>query len=353
MDLSILTKDFKANERVIVAMSGGVDSSVVAMLAKNAGCQVIGVTLKMFGDDDSHYEDAKRVAEHLDIEWHLEDCVEAFSRDIITHFIREYKMGNTPNPCSRCNRVAKTKYLFDAMQKYDAKQIITGHYARIKNVDGQNFIEKATHNDKDQSYYLCLIEPFHLNLMSFPLGNIEKSMTRQIAEQYNLPVAHKPDSQEACFLLDKDYREFLEPYAKNWRKGNFIMNGKVIGKNKGIHNYTAGQRRGLSISYSEPLYVKEVDAKSGDVHVDVKKNVFRRGIVLRDCTFHENTKLIDSVSAKIRYRMTDELCRMEQAPDGKCFLLFDKPQFAPSRGQTVAIYKDNLVIGGGTIDDTF
>ncbi len=353
MDLTLLTKDFKKDERVIVAMSGGVDSSVTAMLAKQAGCQVIGITLKMFGNDDSFYDDAKRVAEFLDIEWHLEDCTESFSQDVINHYIREYKMGRTPNPCSRCNRVAKTKYLFDAMQKYDATSIITGHYASLKNVDGQNYITKASDANKDQSYYLSLIEPFHLNLMKFPLGQIDKSITRKIAEEHGLPVANKPDSQEACFLMDKDYREFLEPYSKNWRMGDFTMNGKVLGKHKGIHNYTPGQRRGLSISYTEPLYVKSVDGKTGEVQLDVKKNVFKRGVVLRDCSFLPMAKLVDNVSAKLRYRMNDEPCKMEQAPDGKCFVLFDKPQFAPAKGQTVALYKDNLVVGGGTIDDIF
>ena len=339
--------------RVIVAMSGGVDSSVTALLAKNAGLTPIVITMQMFDNKNEFCHDAKKMADFLGIEWHLVDYTESFVPDVIGYFIREYKMGRTPNPCSKCNRVAKTKYLFDQMQKYDCKYILTGHYAKTKLIGDQYYIQKADNIEKDQSYYLSMIEPFHINLLKFPLGEMDKAQTRQIAAENNLIVAEKKDSQEACFLENKDYREFLKPYIKNARKGNFILNGKIIGENKGIYNYTPGQRRGLDISYKEPLYVKSIDSKTGDVYLGVKKEVFFKGVALKDCQFFPDTPYMAKYSAKLRYRMKDEPCMLERQPENRAKLLFDNFQFAPAAGQTAAIYDGDIVIGSGVIDYTF
>lgn len=344
----------KKGERVLVAMSGGVDSSVSAIIAKEAGCTPIGVTLKMYDSDDDTLADAKETAQRLGIEWYSEDYSESFHTKVISYFIRSYKIGETPNPCSFCNRNAKIKYLFDQMQKYDCQKIITGHYAQIITENGQNYISKAAFANKDQSYYLSLVEPFHANLLVFPLGSFEdKAAVRSIAADYGLNVAEKPDSQDICFLKGKDYRQFLLPFASNWRKGDFILHGKRIGKNKGLHNYTPGQRKGLEISHSEPLYVKYVDHKTGDVYLGEKKDVFARGVKLRDCQFYPNAPIIGRVTAKLRYRMNDEPCLLEQAPEGKAHLLFDKSVFAPAPGQTAAIYQGDKVIGGGIIEGIF
>lgn len=345
---------FKKGERVIVAMSGGVDSSVTAMLARNAGCEVIGITLKMFDSEIPFWQDAEKTAAFLGVEWHMVDYSDDFAQDVISYFIRGYKEGHTPNPCSKCNRVAKTKFLFDQLQRYDASRIFTGHYANTVEINGQTFIKKGESPEKDQSYYLALIEPFHANFLRFPLGGYVKPLVRELAEKNGIPVADKKDSQEACFLQGGDYRDFLKPYAASWRKGNIILDGKIVGENKGIHNYTVGQRRGLEVSHTEPLYVKEVNSKTGDVTLDVKKHVFAKGVTLRDCSFYPGVPLISkNFTAKLRYRMKEEPCVMEQAPDGKCSLLFDKPQFAPAPGQTAAIYDGDIVIGGGTIENTF
>lgn len=346
--------ELKKGERVIVAMSGGVDSSVTALIAKNAGCHVIGITLQMFDAQAPTLIDAEKVAKFLGIEWHMADYSQAFTEDVIGYFIKDYKEARTPNPCSRCNRVAKTKYLFDQMQKYDATKILTGHYAKTVNINGQNFIAKAASAEKDQSYYLSLIEPFHANFLIFPLGDYEKTEIRKIAEENGLPVADKKDSQEACFLQGDDYREFLKPYSASWRKGNIIFDNKILAENKGVQHYTVGQRRGLEISHSEPLYVKSVDGKTGDVILAEKKDVFYRGVKLINCSFYPDTPFISkNVSAKLRYRMNNESCYMERSPDGGCFLLFQKGQFAPAPGQTAAIYDSDVVIGAGTIEKTF
>lgn len=341
------------SSRVIIAMSGGVDSSVTALMAKKAGLTPIGITMQMYDNKNEFWHEAKNAADFLDIEWHLADYTEYFIPDVIGYFIREYKMGRTPNPCSKCNRTAKTKYLFDQMQKHNCRYILTGHYAKTKLIDGQYYIQKADYAEKDQSYYLSMIEPFHVNLLKFPLGEMEKSQVREIASKYNIPAAEKKDSQEACFLEDKDYREFLKPYMKNARKGNFILNDKIIGENKGIYNYTPGQRRGLEISYKEPLYVKSIDNKTGDVYLGVKKEVFFKGVALKDCHFFPNTPYVAKYNAKLRYRMKDEPCLLERQPEDKAKLLFDNFQFAPASGQTAAIYKDDVVIGSGVIDYTF
>lgn len=346
--------ELKKGERVIVAMSGGVDSSVTAMIAKNAGCHVIGITLKMFDSQAPVLEDAEKVAKFLNIQWDMADYSQTFTEDVIGYFIKDYKEARTPNPCSRCNRVAKTKYLFDQMQKYNATKILTGHYAKTVNINGQNFIAKAASAEKDQSYYLSLIDPFHANFLAFPLGGYEKTDVRKIAEENGLPVAAKKDSQEACFLQGGDYRDFLKPYSQSWRKGNIILNGKIVAENKGVHHYTVGQRRGLEISHSQPLYVKSVDGKTGDVVLAEKKDVFYRGVKLVGCSFYPDTPFISkNVTAKLRYRMNNEPCLMERSPDGGCVLLFQKAQFAPAPGQTAAIYDGDVVIGAGTINGTF
>lgn len=354
MDNGFSIPGLEKGARVLVAMSGGVDSSVSAMMVKEAGYTPVGLTLKLFGQGDQVLEDAEKAASSIGMEWYSADYSEAFSRDVITHFIRSYKMGETPNPCSLCNRTAKIKYLFDQMQRRDCIRIVTGHYARTEKANGQKYIAKAAFSGKDQSYYLCLVEPFHANLLAFPLGNAEnKDEVRAAAASYGLTAAKKPDSQEVCFLQGRDYRDFLAPFSEDWRRGDFIFRGKRLGRNKGLHNYTPGQRRGLEISHTEPLYVKYVNPETGDVHLGEKKEVFARGVRLRECSFYPGAPLIGRVTAKLRYRMNDEPCLMEQAPEGKASLLFDKGQFAPAPGQTAAIYMEGRVIGGGTIDGIF
>lgn len=339
--------------RVIVAMSGGVDSSVVALMAKESGLIPVGITLQMYNNTNDFWKDAEHIAQILDIEWHLADYTESFTNDIIGYFIKEYKVGKTPNPCSKCNKIAKTKYLFDQMQKYNCKYILTGHYARTKLVNGEYYIQKATYTEKDQSYYLAMIEPFYINLLKFPLGEMQKKDVRNIATKHELPIAEKKDSQEACFLEGRNYREFLEPYIKDIHRGQFILNGKKIGEHKGIHNYTQGQRRGIEISYKEPLYIKSIDNKTGNIYLGTKKEVFYKGVAIKDCLFFPNIPYMAKYTAKLRYRMKDEYCLLERLPENKAKLLFDDYQFAPTNGQTVAIYNDDIIVGSGIIDYTF
>jgi len=338
------------NETVIVAMSGGVDSSVAALIAKQYANKVIGITLKMFNNDETLYIDAKKIADQLEIDWYLIDYTDRFNKDIIAYFIKEYKFGRTPNPCSRCNRISKTIYLYEEMINHNATKIITGHYAKLDNYDNKMIISTAVDSDKDQSYYLSLIEQEYLNYLRFPLGTFKKREVRNIAKENNLIiVSEKKESQDICFLSGGDYRDFIKPFAEKIKSGNFILNDKIVGANNGIYNYTIGQRRGLDISYSEPLYVKYIDAKSGDVYLDTKDNIDNDRVSLHDCNFFTSAKSIFRAKVKLRYRMKAEDCLVERLPDNCAEILFDNKQFAPAAGQTASIYVDDRLVGGGII----
>ncbi len=343
---------------VVLGMSGGVDSSVAVHLLQQAGYEVHGVHMLMIPEkwqtNLQAVADAKTVAKQFGIKFSVLDIREKFEQIVIQQFIKEYNRGRTPNPCVLCNKQLKFGLFAEYAIKMRADYISTGHYVRTKISEyNQKLFYRAADPQKDQSYFLSLVSPQVVERCIFPLGEYHKEEVRDLARQLGLPVAEKKDSQEACFLEDKDYREFLKPYIKNVRKGSFILNGKVIGENKGIYNYTPGQRRGLEISYKEPLYVKSIDSKTGDVYLGVKKEVFFKGVALKDCQFFPDTPYMGKYTAKLRYRMKDENCLIERLPENKANLLFDNFQFAPAAGQTAAIYDGDIIIGSGVIDYTF
>lgn len=345
---------FTPGEHVLVAMSGGVDSSVAAWAAVKAGCKVTGVTLQLFDTDYPFWEDAERVAARLSIPWHLADYRRYFNEDVLSPYIATYKRGETPNPCCLCNRVAKTKYLFDEMQKAGATRIVTGHYASTSDHNGHKFITRSTAEVKDQSYYLSLMDPFHIGLMIYPYANVaNKELVRQLAAELGLEVAGKRDSYEACFLKGQDYREFLLSKIGPGREGNFIFNSENIGRHSGIYNYTIGQRKGLEISRETPLYVKQINVKTSDIILAEKPELFLRGVRLRDTVFSPDEPIISRVTAKLRHKMPDAPCILEIQQGERAVLLFDEPQFAPAPGQVTTIYDSDRVIGGGVVDTTF
>lgn len=344
-------------DNIIVAMSGGVDSSVAAYKMLKEGFDVVGVTLKLFDSENTEktIADAESVAKLLGIKWYVADYSSYF-KDVISYFINSYRKGETPNPCAYCNKTAKFVYLFNEMQKNNAKYIATGHYAKIIEKNGKKYIGKATNLQKDQSYYLALLDSFQIGLLKFPLSEIDsKDGTRQIAKEIGLSISEKKDSQEVCFLCGRDYREFLSEKvgSKRFKKGYMIYNGKKLREHEGVEFYTVGQRRGLGLSYHEPLYVKEIDAEKGNIYLAKKEEVVKRGVKLRDVNMVDDRLRVFKAKAKIRYRMNEENCLVEILPENKALILFEKPQFAPTKGQLAAIYLDDIVVGGGFIYETF
>jgi tRNA-specific 2-thiouridylase len=343
-----IINSFEGMKSVIVAMSGGVDSSVAAWAAKQAGCKVTGVTLQLYDSGESA-EDARRVADMLGIDWILADYRNYFGEDVLSPYIATYKKGLTPNPCCICNRVGKTKYLFDMMQKAGAEHIVTGHYARLAMHKGAKYIYTSYSDEKDQSYYLSLMDPFHIQFMHYPLSVVEKTDVRALAAELSIPVADKRDSYEACFLNGEDYREFLKRHAGSGKGGYFNLHGKRLTEHLGVGCYTIGQRRGLDISHTEPLYVKSIDIESGEIVLAEKKELFTRLVRMKECVFREGEPVLQRVKARLRHKMKIEDCLLEIQQGGRAVILFDKPQFAPAPGQITALYDGERLMGGGIV----
>jgi tRNA-specific 2-thiouridylase len=229
------------SKRVVVAMSGGVDSSLSAYLMKEKGYEVIGITLKLFDGQEQYLSDAEKMAKEIGIQWHLADYSNEFKRDIINYFISTYRRGKTPNPCAYCNRFGKFNYLHSEMLKYNCEKIVTGHYARKIYINEKPFVAKGLDKKKDQSYYLTLLENYQLEVIEFPLGEMDKFTVRKLAEQYGLSVHDKKDSQDVCFLEGGDYRDYLKNKINEnkFKTGNFILDGW----HRALHSRTAKRFR--------------------------------------------------------------------------------------------------------------
>ncbi|MCX8084243.1 MAG: tRNA 2-thiouridine(34) synthase MnmA [Calditerrivibrio sp.] len=342
-------------KRVVLAMSGGVDSSLSVYLLKSQGFEVIGVTFKMFQGQEKYLLDAEKVAGSFGIKWECLDKSLEFNETVVSYFINSYRKGFTPNPCAYCNRNAKFYFLFNELQKHDADFIATGHYARVADVAGQKFIQKGKDTKKDQSYYLALIRPELTDRLIFPLGNYTKEQVRLLAKEIGLSVAEKKDSQEVCFLEGGDYRAYLRRMIDKAKikVGDFVYNGQVIGKHEGIEFYTVGQRRGLGIGYHLPLYVKKIDPESNTIYLTDNNRDGGRAVGLKDCNWFGEPKKLFYASARLRYKMKDAKALVEILPDNKAHLLFDTIQPFPAPGQMAAVYKDDILLGGGFIERVF
>jgi len=344
--------------KIAVAMSGGVDSSVTAALLKQQGHEVIGITMRLFeprssGSGSAAY-DAAQVAAHLGIPHHLVDYEPDFRELIIDDFIDQYRCGQTPNPCVRCNRFVKFGLLLDTARQLGADLLATGHYVRkSSDPDGLCHLRMARNIRKDQSYFLYTISQERLAQVIFPLGEMEsKDEVRRLAREFGLPVAEKSDSQEVCFIPNDDYVAFLESSgALTNVPGDIVhVSGKVVGRHQGTHRYTIGQRRGLGIAWSEPLYVVEIDASRNMVVVGEVENVFAKGLTAGDVSWiiPPRSREFNS-TCKIRYRHQPVACRVRLLEDGGCQVRFDQPQKSVTPGQAVVFYQDDEVLGGGRI----
>jgi len=344
--------------KIAVAMSGGVDSSVTAALLKQQGHQVIGITMRLFTPhltgSGSAAHDAGVVAAQLGIPHHCVDFAPEFRDLIIDDFIREYGCGRTPNPCIRCNRFIKFGLLLDKARELGAEFLATGHYVRKTiDPDGSCHLCTARNSHKDQSYFLYTLTQERLARLLFPLGEIEsKDEVRRLAREFGLPVAEKSDSQEVCFIPDDDYVAFLEGSgALTGTPGEIVhRDGQVLGTHQGTHRYTIGQRKGLGIAWSEPLYVVALDTGNNRVVVGEQQHVFAAGLLAGDVTWIQPPPAQEFGSqCKIRYRQHPVDCRVLMRVNGDCEVRFQEPQKSVTPGQSVVFYRDNEVLGGGRI----
>ena len=355
-------------KKVVVGMSGGVDSSVAAYLLKQQGYDVIGVTMQIWQDEEeiknqenggccglSAVDDARRVATTLDIPYYVMNFKNEFKSSVMDYFVKEYLDGRTPNPCIACNRYVKWESLLKRSLDIGADYIATGHYARIIQLEnGRYTLKRSVTDAKDQTYALYNLTQYQLAHTLMPVGDYEKDRIREIAKEINLPVAHKKDSQEICFIPDNDYAAFIEREAGDQvpKEGNFIdTNGNVLGKHKGITHYTIGQRKGLNLAFGKPVFVTEIKPDTNEVVLGDNADVFSQELFCNQINFMAVEDLYEPkrVLAKIRYSHKGTYCLIEKVEDDCIKCTFEEPVRAVTKGQAVVFYENDYVFGGGTI----
>jgi tRNA-specific 2-thiouridylase len=358
------------NNRVMVAMSGGVDSSLAAALLKKQGYYCIGVTMRLwvspdFEDEAKHsgrgccslaaVDDARRVADRLEIPFYVLNFKEAFRENVVDYFVAEYRRGRTPNPCIACNRYMKFDLLLRRALELEAWYVATGHYARVEYDGDLNRwrLKKAADPAKDQTYTLYNLTQKQLSHTLFPLGGYLKTDVRAMAADIGLAVADKPDSQEICFIPDDDYKRFLreETDIKAIPGPIYDTRGEQVGTHVGLANYTIGQRKGLGLATGRPVYVVEINVETNTLIVGDDKDVFSKGLIADDLNYIliEGLSEPRRVTVKVRYHTPEVAALLTPLPAGMVQLDFDEPQRAVTPGQAVVFYDGDDVVGGGTI----
>ena len=342
-------------KKVMIGMSGGVDSSVAAYLLKNEGYDVVGVTLRLCNENEVDSSDAKAVADKLGIPHVIGNMTEIFYQNVVDDFVECYKNGGTPNPCIVCNKRIKFGAMLDFAIERGMDYIATGHYAVIdKNEKGRYLLRKAADDSKDQTYFLYGLTQKQLSHVLFPLGKMTKGEARRLAEEQGLVTAHKRDSQDICFVPDGDYASFIEKYTgESFPCGNFVdLDGNILGEHKGIVRYTVGQRKGLGIALGKPAFVCAKNPEENAVVLGDNEHLFSNVLTAHDVNLI-TCDSIDSpmrVCAKIRYNQKEQPATVVGIGEGKIKVEFDQPQRAISKGQSVVLYDGELVVGGGIID---
>lgn len=347
-------------KKILLGMSGGIDSSVSAILLQKQGYEVIGCTMELWGMNtccmSQAIYDAKKVCEQLGIPHYTIDCKNEFKSKVVDNFIQEYKEARTPNPCVECNRYLKFGVFYKKAKELACDYIATGHYASIEfsNKYQQYVLKKSKEGEKDQTYFLYTIPKQRLKDIVFPLQEYtKKEDIRKIAKENNLMIANRKESQEICFIPNHDYQEFLKKYGQYERqKGNIVLrNGEILGEHRGLINYTIGQRKGIGISYQKPLYVLELDKEKNQVIVGTEEELYSKLLYVKEVNWLVWNQLEEPMKckAKIRYRAKETDCIVYPNKD-MIKVIFDVKQRAITPGQSIVFYdKDGVVLGGGKI----
>jgi tRNA-specific 2-thiouridylase len=342
----------KSNEkRILVALSGGVDSSVAAALLRDAGYQVEGAIMLLEGMTEESIGFATKVAQRLHIPFHRFDFRQAHQEKVISYFIEEYQRGRTPNPCVICNRMIKFTLFMQKAQEISINYMATGHYARIEKKNSRYILKKGI-DKNEQSYFLYRLDQKQLSKTLFPLAQYSKDEVRAVARKRKLPTAQRKKSQDVCFIPGGDCTSFLKSRVPDNPGPILDKEGKVVGEHKGIIHYTIGQRHGIGISHKYPYYVTKIDPQRNTIHIGQKEQVYKKEFITTNLNFIPFDTLDQNirVAAKVRYFSPLSEATVEPIGHDKVNVAFKEPQWAITPGQSVVFYRDELVIGGGIID---
>jgi tRNA-specific 2-thiouridylase len=354
-------------KRIVVAMSGGVDSTTVAAILKQEGHEVIGITMQLLDYKDAeggccsldHVIDARRVAQELDIPHYVVNFIDSFKELVLKDYVAKYESGKTPIPCVLCNQYVKFDLLLKRAMELGADYLATGHYAKITNGDGTYSLNKADDENKDQTYFLYTLKQKELSKLMFPLGSLKKDEVRELARSLNIKLAEKPDSTGVCFVPSDNYRDYLISQSAFTEKEGDIVNveGEVLGKHRGIYSFTIGQRRGLGIATGKPMYVVGIEPKENRVIVGEEDKIYSNKLLAENISWVQTNNQIElnseepfEVKAKIRNRHREDDAIVTMKSDTQAEIEFINPQRAITPGQAVVLYQDKKVLGGGWIN---